>query len=760
MPILPRCLKHSFWFLFFSTGFAQAQTLQSILSSALINDPKVIEAETNQKSAEISVKVARSGHLPTVAVVGNQIVSQRYDDGRATDNKTDVGVEGKLNLWSWGGVNAGVDKEKEAAEYYRHQVNAVKEDLGSTVGQLYLTALRQKDNLAVYHRNLERHNKIIRDLEVIAKYDQGRRYELTQAKARKLQVESNILQTKQAMDLALSQLNRYTATRVTEADLISPFTSMNWTDFVQHYQSPDLTNLPGYQAQHSAVKSAEADLRVNRAAQLPALNLNSYASNDRKEVYFSLSWDIFNLGKHYSVAQSSEAITAARVRAEQILQEEEEQARSAKINMEQNSARFDQTKSLIAAQQQVAKAYELQFKIARRNLIDVLDAYSELSGVELSHTSAQSDYRDAALAYLRSQGKIADWVYGTGGYNAPAHGGNIMLADNDSSATDAVPTASIPVQVPSSLVLSGTAPIWNNDTAFWSIPQNQPVSSTATTLAFSSEKTTVPTSTSKESEIFVTNIASPSVDIPSKELVLRSYSSSLWNIIPASAPINIAARNTAAKTRVISIPAPQPSIAASLGTAYPVEVLSKPTPANQDTLCLFIQEYGKKRQAEGFGASSVNNYNCVETHLTEYEKRTVPAAIQSVTLSNTSDTHLPVWQIPAQQPIAAVTESKPLLPMVTESKPQPALVEYQPLPPAIPLKEIPIKEAPTAIVLPLPAVAENKPMQSVAPIQSVAPARNPVPAQQSTQEKPFAVNNLYRMIKQYGKGKPRTDTVE
>ena len=52
----------------------------------------------------------------------------------------------------------------------------------------------------------------------------------------------------------------------------------------------------------------------------------------------------------------------------------------------------------------------MQFKIARRNLIDVLDSYGELSGVEMAHVTAQNDYRDAALSYLRAQAQIFNWA--------------------------------------------------------------------------------------------------------------------------------------------------------------------------------------------------------------------------------------------------------------------------------------------------------------------------------------------------------------
>lgn len=84
-----------------------------------------------------------------------------------------------------------------------------------------------------------------------------------------------------------------------------------------------------------------------------------------------------------------------------------ERSRSAEVDMRQSLNRVNIAAQQIAAQQKVIKAYELQFKIARRTLIDVLDSYSDLWNIEAEIVSAQNDFRDAALDYLSSQSAIA-----------------------------------------------------------------------------------------------------------------------------------------------------------------------------------------------------------------------------------------------------------------------------------------------------------------------------------------------------------------
>ena len=58
----------------------------------------------------------------------------------------------------------------------------------------------------------------------------------------------------------------------------------------------------------------------------------------------------------------------------------------------------------------MVKTYELQFKIARRTLTDVLGAYNELSSIEQENISARNDFRNATLDYLAAQAQMANWA--------------------------------------------------------------------------------------------------------------------------------------------------------------------------------------------------------------------------------------------------------------------------------------------------------------------------------------------------------------
>ena len=217
-------------------------------------------------------------------------------------------------------------------------------------------------------------------------------------------------QTQRNLDLALSRLARYTEAPVQAANLEAPFANLTPDELMARYHNPQLTTIPGYQAQVAELESSRANLKASKAARLPALNLEGQVTRDKKEVYLNFSWDLFDQAARYSVAQNAQTLIAAESRLAQMLREVTEKSRTAEADMRQSSSRAALTRAQIAAQGEVVKSYELQFKIARRNLIDVLDSYGELSGVELAHVAAENDFRDGALAYLRAQAQIAAWA--------------------------------------------------------------------------------------------------------------------------------------------------------------------------------------------------------------------------------------------------------------------------------------------------------------------------------------------------------------
>lgn len=388
-----------------------AVQLKTLLKTALEQDPMMLEAQANEEAALSRVKESKSLHYPTLALTANQILGQshksQYD--YVSEDFT-PGVKGSLNLYSFGAITAQVDRDEKKSEYFEQKIDETAEELGYNIGSEYLKALNVYEALAVQMRSLERHNKFTQDISVIVQYDAGRRSELTQARARQMQVEHTISSLQRELGFALSHLKKYSSEVIDQDTLSDPFIGLAPSEFISRYQLTEVTQHPSYLAQEAELESIRSEVKYRKAKRYPSVNLEGNVTTEDRQVYLNMSWDLLNRGAKYSVEQSGQSAVAAKARLDQIQRDIEERARTAEIDMFQSRQKMNISQEQILASRKVVSDNEKQFKIARKSLIDVLNAYNELAGVEMAYVTAQNDYRMAALAYLRAQANISNWA--------------------------------------------------------------------------------------------------------------------------------------------------------------------------------------------------------------------------------------------------------------------------------------------------------------------------------------------------------------
>lgn len=392
-------------------GYASSQSnsLQELLRYALNQDPRVLEAKANTAIAESQTSISQAGHYPIISLNNSQILSQKHDDPN-NKVKSRPSVRGQLNLFSWGAIENSVERDRFKEGYFRYKQEETREQVGKTIIDLYLSALRAKEVIKIYQDSLIRHKRILQNIHSIVAYDRGREFEITEAESRLLQTESIIEQQNRILRVTLNQLNRYTKRPFTEKDLQEPFAKESPEKFLARYRNPDIINNPTYLAQQKELESAQAGLKVAKSKLLPALNLEGEVYNKGYNVALGMSWNIIDVASYRAIDQNRYTEVAAEAKLQEVLLELEEQARSAEVDMKQNVRRIAVVKKQIAAQKKVVKTSELKFDIAQRSLLDVLNAYKELSDIEVEETNIKNDFRLAALSYLVSQAKVAEWA--------------------------------------------------------------------------------------------------------------------------------------------------------------------------------------------------------------------------------------------------------------------------------------------------------------------------------------------------------------
>lgn len=390
---------------------SHAESLKAILKYSLVHDPVLLEARADEEVAENRVEQAKSLRWPTVSLTGSGVLGEKHKDSSDYANdKITPGLQVKMNVYSFGAVDAEIKKNESSRKYYRYKHSESREELGYTIGDLYLTALNAKQSIEVLENSLARHDDILGDIEVIVDNDRGRESEYVQAQSRQIMVNQQINDYRRLLDTTLSSLAKYTRRPIAEKDLVDPFGKITEEMLKTKYTLGEGDESPSYLAQQAELESKAFDFEAEKAKQMPTVNVVGTATPDDQTVMLDVSWDVFNRSTKYTIREKASLRTAAERRLERVARDVEETARLALIEMQRNRLQMQTLKKQMKASEKVVDFYKLQFSIARKTLIEVLNAESELSNVEITYTNTKNEWNRAVLSYLRSQGKIAEWA--------------------------------------------------------------------------------------------------------------------------------------------------------------------------------------------------------------------------------------------------------------------------------------------------------------------------------------------------------------
>ena len=389
------------------SGAAAATGLAGLIVDATERDPSVLEARAREEQAAMQTERSRAGHWPVVGVQATGDVQR----SSGMDSSDPVALVGRVNLFSGGAISAQIRRDQLHQKYYGEKIGETQENLAMLMGEQYLAALRNKELLDIEQRNLQRHDRIIDDLRVIVQHDPGRDYELVQAQARALQVRMRLVQYEKGLRLALSKLSRYTDKDVTLGNPFGP----DWRHVVP--ENSKATN-PTILAQQYEMDATREEMENLKRSRWPKIDLMTAVGKDDQYTRVVMNWDFLDRGAYYSQQSAAKQLLAAQSRVDMLNREIDEQTQTAESDMAQSQLQAMAAQQQIGASEKVVELYQMQFRIARRSLLDLLNAYAELASVEVSKITAENDYRRAVLSYLDATASINDWARHSAG--APA----------------------------------------------------------------------------------------------------------------------------------------------------------------------------------------------------------------------------------------------------------------------------------------------------------------------------------------------------
>ncbi|MDE3739734.1 adhesin transport system outer membrane protein [Metapseudomonas resinovorans] len=395
----------------------QAMTLTDAIQSTLDKHPELLASAQNRLVADEEAKVAKGGYMPTVDLITG--VGREQSDSPSTralgdHNKETLNfrdAELRLRQMLFDGFNTPneVDRTKAVVNSRAYFTLGTAESLALRTVEVYLDVLKRREMVALAKNNLMAHERIHDQIGLRSERGVGSTADLDQAEAR-LALAKNNLYTEE-VNLADAEANFYSAVGVPADELVTPATIKGEmpADLVAARQGVMETN-PLLKSAQSDVQAAESQYESAKAPFYPRLDAELATTADDNvqgdEGHYNtwragvvMNYNLFNgmrdKARLQAAAHQINQSMDIRNNALRVLNENLALAWNA---MENARKQTPEARAYADYTARVREAYQQQFGLGQRTLLDLLDSENELFTanrryVEVRYTEEFSMYR-------------------------------------------------------------------------------------------------------------------------------------------------------------------------------------------------------------------------------------------------------------------------------------------------------------------------------------------------------------------------------
>nr|WP_297347758.1 TolC family outer membrane protein [uncultured Glaciecola sp.] len=417
-----------------------AQSLEQAVALALDTHPDIRQAFARFKSKEEDVNRATAGYLPTVDITAgygyeytdtpsNRRSGLGIDDGETELGRGEFGVSLRQMLFDGMFTSSEVKRTKFEASAEQWALISTAEDLALSVSQAYLNYLKNQQLVTLSEKNVESHQKIYGQIKERTDSGIGSIADLSQVTGRLARAQSNLIAARNNYQDARAQF--ISLTNITPDDLVMPV--------------PDADLLPKDNTsglllaieRHPIIKSARQDIHAARAFG-SSVKANYYpkfslelAANSDNDLAGENGLNRFddNVGGHrndlsvmlrmrYNLYSGGKDVALERSAAYKTIEAQEINYRAHRQVTESFGLAWN-AYSMLGLQKQyiqehvvtskdTQEAYQQQFSLGQRNLLDLLDTENELFQARKDYLDANFDELSARYRLLNVTGQLLD----------------------------------------------------------------------------------------------------------------------------------------------------------------------------------------------------------------------------------------------------------------------------------------------------------------------------------------------------------------
>ncbi len=414
--------------LIFCTGFAGtsvwAQSLEEAVAHTLDTNPEVREIFNRFKARQEQITQARSGYLPSLDVDAG--IGPEYNDTpglRATGEdgvdrtRKELGISLRQMLFDGFETSYNVDRTTAESEAEQYSLLAEAEDKALEVSEVYLRVLQTRQLFDLSDLNLKTHLDIHQQIRQRTESGLGSSSDLSQINARVALARSNLIASRNNYADAkimfmriVDQSAKDLVPPVADDDLL-PLSEEEAIVLGNEYNPTLLSarkDIDAAYAQHDGSRSnfyPDLTFEVDGRQDDDIDGVNG--DNDSLAAMLRVRYNLFNGGSDSArVRETAYQVNEAKEVSERAHRQLEEGVGLAWTAYEFIAEQLTYLRQHVEAAQVTKDAYQKQFQLGRRSLLDLLDTENELFESRRAYVRAESEYLVSQYRLLNASGRL------------------------------------------------------------------------------------------------------------------------------------------------------------------------------------------------------------------------------------------------------------------------------------------------------------------------------------------------------------------
>ncbi|KDN29780.1 agglutination protein [Vibrio fortis] len=391
----------------FMTGApAYSQTLEQAVAITLATNPEIKSIFNEFVSVKKQNDASGGAYLPSIdldAGIGYEGINPAPNNGPDTDlTRKEATISLTQLIWDGTATLYDMDRTAAEAESVRFQLIADAEDKALEVTQIYLDAVKATEVLALSESNLAVHKKIYKDIKRRAESGIGSTADVSQVEARIAKAHGNLLAAQNNLVDTHTQFRRVVGQEplgliYPRADISKLPLSLN--DAIVYA----FDNHPVIKISAADVDSAHFQYKQSKGVNYPTFSIEASqtwrddaggdeGSSDETLAMLRMRYNLYNGGSDSDRTEAAAyQLNKSKDLRDRAYRQVEEGLRlswsALDLTLQQKNFLSDHVDSA----SETVIAYEKQYRIGQRTLLDLLNTENELF-------EARKDYLDAHYA--------------------------------------------------------------------------------------------------------------------------------------------------------------------------------------------------------------------------------------------------------------------------------------------------------------------------------------------------------------------------